>query len=160
MLRPGASGFATTATAQTLVPRFELVGFTSGTSTGDLGGIFAATQLCQAEFPGSRICSDREIIDTVNLPTGLSGSAWVGRFSLSGTNLVSCDSFTTSGSNFSTMAVTSGGHLLLGTTCSFNRRLACCAPTPPGSGDLNADGVVNILDSVILRRLIAGLPIG
>ncbi len=79
LVAAGAFGLATTATAQTLVPRVELVGFTTAIfKGGTIGGVFPATLQCQAEFPGSRICSEQEIINTVNVPVGLVGSAWVG----------------------------------------------------------------------------------
>ena len=36
---------------------FQLVGFTSATYTGDMGGNFGVAKKCQLEFPNSRMCS-------------------------------------------------------------------------------------------------------
>ena len=58
------------------VRTFQLVGFTSAALAGD-SGLFGLTLACQAEFAGSRICTSREILETVEVPTGLSGDAWV-----------------------------------------------------------------------------------
>jgi hypothetical protein len=74
------------------VGRFQLVGFTTDTvsrstvfpstqfpvPTGH--GIFAATTVCQSEFPESRICSKNEVLLTTAIPSGLSGEGlafWV-----------------------------------------------------------------------------------
>jgi len=54
----------------------QLVGFTTATADGDTG-VLGMTGLCQAEFPGSRMCTTVEIAETRVLPTGLAGSAWV-----------------------------------------------------------------------------------
>ena len=45
--------------------RFQLVGFTSATYTGDMGGHFGVTQKCQLEFPGSRMCTVKEVAATI-----------------------------------------------------------------------------------------------
>jgi hypothetical protein len=57
--------------------RFQLVGFTSATYTGAMGGPFGVTQKCQIEFPNSRMCSVEEVILTTTIPSGLTGTAWV-----------------------------------------------------------------------------------
>ena len=54
--------------------RFQLVGFTTAALPGD-SGLFAFTLACQAEFLGSRFCTSREVVETVDVPTGLSGNA-------------------------------------------------------------------------------------
>ena len=57
--------------------RWQLVGFTSTSYTGDTG-VLAFTVACQAEFEaGSRMCTSEEVLNTVTVPTALSGSAWV-----------------------------------------------------------------------------------
>ena len=56
--------------------RFQLVGFTSTTHTGD-EGVLRFTLACQAEFAGSRMCSSQEVLDTTDVPSGLGGYAWV-----------------------------------------------------------------------------------
>ncbi|MCK5364515.1 MAG: hypothetical protein KAR22_16180, partial [Gammaproteobacteria bacterium] len=53
--------------------RFQLVGFTTAALPGD-SGLFAFTLACQAEFFGSRICTSREVFETVDVPTGLRGT--------------------------------------------------------------------------------------
>jgi len=58
-------------------PRWQLVGFTSATYTGAMGGHFGVTQKCQIEFPNSRMCSVEEVVATTTVPTGLSGEPWV-----------------------------------------------------------------------------------
>ena len=40
-----------------LTASFQIVGVTSQTYTGDLGGPWGATGKCDAEFPGSRMCT-------------------------------------------------------------------------------------------------------
>lgn len=57
-------------------PRFELVGFTSATFVGD-EGVLGFTLACQAQFAGSRMCSSAEVMNTVDVPAGLSSLAWV-----------------------------------------------------------------------------------
>lgn len=58
-------------------PRFQLVGFTSvQRSCADIG-IRTFQETCQAEYPGSRMCTSAEILETTAIPTGLSGEAFV-----------------------------------------------------------------------------------
>jgi hypothetical protein len=55
----------------------ELVGFTSATMTGDTG-VLGFTLACQAEFGSTaRMCDSLEVMRTTNVPSGLSGTAWV-----------------------------------------------------------------------------------
>jgi hypothetical protein len=56
--------------------RFQLVGFTTATYTGGMGGHFGVTQKCQLEFPDSRMCTLEEVAATTAIPVGLSGDAW------------------------------------------------------------------------------------
>lgn len=56
--------------------RFQLVGFTSTLHLGDTG-VLGFTLACQAEFPGSRMCTSAEVVETTNVPATLSGEAWV-----------------------------------------------------------------------------------
>ena len=55
---------------------FVLVGFTSTTHLGDTG-VLGFTQACNAEFSDSRMCTSVEVMETVDVPGGLSGNAWV-----------------------------------------------------------------------------------
>jgi hypothetical protein len=50
-----------------VVPRFQLVGFTDDTFQGNKG-VLGFTLECQKVFAGSRMCSSREIIETVTVP--------------------------------------------------------------------------------------------
>ncbi len=54
----------------------QLVGFTTEEFLGD-AGLFTLTLACQAEFPGSRMCTSIEILNTFDVPSGLVGEAWV-----------------------------------------------------------------------------------
>ena len=56
--------------------RFQLVGFTSELRTG-ASGVLNFTLACQAEFPGSRMCTSVEVMETTNVPAGLPPRAWV-----------------------------------------------------------------------------------
>jgi hypothetical protein len=60
------------------LPRFQLVGFTAATLSGQ-SGVLALTLACQVEFPGSRMCASGEVIKTVSIPENLNlnGMAWV-----------------------------------------------------------------------------------
>jgi hypothetical protein len=54
----------------------QVVGFSTTTTDGD-AGVLGMTGLCQADFPGSRMCTTVEIAETRVLPSGLAGTAWV-----------------------------------------------------------------------------------
>jgi hypothetical protein len=56
--------------------RWQLVGFTSATYPGAMGGNFGVTRKCQLEFPNSRMCSIEEAVATTSIPSELSGRAW------------------------------------------------------------------------------------
>ena len=62
----------------TAAARYQLVGFTAATLSGQ-SGVLALTLACQLEFPGSRMCASREVIETVSIPDNLNltGMAWV-----------------------------------------------------------------------------------
>jgi len=55
--------------------RYQLVGLTSATTNG-IAGPLGFTRLCDAEYPSSRWCTSREVLDSANLPA-TSGEAWV-----------------------------------------------------------------------------------
>ena len=63
---------------QNIQPK-QLVGFTLSTiGATQSRNYIVLTNLCQAEFPGSRVCNTREIAETVNYPTLTDNShAWV-----------------------------------------------------------------------------------
>jgi hypothetical protein len=52
----------------TVPARFQLVGFTSATYTGD-SGVLGLTLACQDEFPASRMCNSVEVMETTTIPT-------------------------------------------------------------------------------------------
>ena len=54
---------------------YQLVGFTKAQHPGDVR-LFGLTRACQAEFPGSRLCSSVEVMETTAIPDGLEGNAW------------------------------------------------------------------------------------
>ena len=57
------------------------------------------------------------------------------------------------------LGIDSDGHLEV-LSCSTARPVACCGPVFTSSlGDVNVDASVDILDTTILRRLLAGLPV-
>ncbi len=56
--------------------RFQLVGFSSTPVLGD-AGVLGMTAECQNDFAESRMCTSVEVLETVSLPVGLSGTAWV-----------------------------------------------------------------------------------
>ena len=68
--------FALPASAQETTSGFELVGFTSSTHLGDVG-VLGATLACQVEFTDSRMCNSVEVMQTIDVPSGLAGDAWV-----------------------------------------------------------------------------------
>ena len=57
--------------------RYQLVGFTAATFTGDVGAL-ALTLGCQSEFGGeSRMCTSAEVVETVSVPAVTAGFSWV-----------------------------------------------------------------------------------
>jgi hypothetical protein len=62
--------------------RFQLVGFTSATYNGDMGGHFGVTRKCQIEFPNSRMCSLEEVAATTAIPDEILGGARLDSLSL------------------------------------------------------------------------------
>ncbi len=122
----------------------QLVGFTEAQHPGDVR-LFGLTRACQAEFPGSRLCSSVEVMETAAIPDGLEGNAWVrpsfvsaiDRSVLDASGLVllggppsNCDQWKASGSTG--IIVDSNGNFSSGPAarCSQPRSVACCAPTP------------------------------
>jgi hypothetical protein len=57
--------------------RFELIGFTIATFTGDMG-VLGFTLACQAEFGDeSRMCTSAEVVETLRVPTASADFSWV-----------------------------------------------------------------------------------
>jgi hypothetical protein len=56
---------------------YQLKGFSAQTVRGD-GGVLTMSSACAASFPGSRMCTSREILDTTNVPVFTNNNdAWV-----------------------------------------------------------------------------------
>lgn len=129
--------------------RFQLVGFTSATYTGDLGGPFGATQKCQIEFPASRMCERREVFETVTLPQGLTGNAWIRLEPVFEVFSASCDQYRRASYIHRTIDVNgtvtsetqrvfsdgilvseNGAVVNWGAACDAERPIACCALVP------------------------------
>jgi hypothetical protein len=62
--------------SESLATAIQLVGFTSAAFTADVG-VFGFTLACQAELSGSRMCTSKEVVETTDIPSGLTGTAWV-----------------------------------------------------------------------------------
>ena len=122
----------------------QLVGFTKAQHPGDVR-LFGLTRACQAEFPGSRLCSSVEVMETTAIPDGLEGNAWgrpsfisaIDRSVLDASGLVllggppsNCDQW--KGTVSTGIIVDSEGNFSSGRAalCSEARSVACCAPTP------------------------------
>ena len=114
--------------------RFQLVGFTTATFDGD-EGILGFTVACQSEFADSRMCRSQEVLNTVSVPAGLPGKAWVRPSRLGGSGT------TIEGAGFShctvwTVSVTGNGLTanaegkLTEELCDSLLAVACCALVP------------------------------
>ncbi|MDB4363227.1 hypothetical protein N9Z31_03605 [Pseudomonadales bacterium] len=124
----------------------QYVGVSSGTIDGGQG-IRAMTELCHADYPGSRMCMTEEYVKTSNFPTaGAASEAWIGTssvqihafgtyntntrfyepyagFSTTDKNDLNCSSWQYA--NYDGLVVSpSGRFLTLG--CSTARPVACC----------------------------------
>jgi len=126
-----------------------LVGFTTATTLPDIGR-FAMTQICQAEYENSRMCTSEEIIKTVNIPPGMPAwePAWVqpvivDTFLFSddeiwavdisgakGRGDLSCESWWSVSIYYQGLVVTHNGvfQLLQDAFCDNYNHIACCAP--------------------------------
>jgi hypothetical protein len=110
------------------------VGFTSETFPG-AEGVLAFTLACQEEFPESRMCTSAEVMNTVEVPEDLEGTAWVrpsyveGTRDLSGVEDVNAERFTCKGwifDGYRGLSVTAEGRFnTLDCTNLFS--VACCA---------------------------------
>jgi hypothetical protein len=111
--------------------RYQLVGFTTTALAGN-AGVLGFTRACQNEFAGSRMCTSLEVMESVILPDGLSGEAWVRpHFVISTSTGVDASGIrggvgielTCRGwrSFVSSVNLASGG-------CDTARAIACCAP--------------------------------
>jgi hypothetical protein len=128
-------------------PHFGLVGFTAATFNGGQG-VFSYTGACGAEFPGSRMCSSIEVLETVAVPATLTGLAWVrpsfvgissgnGAIDASGVqdqfsdpeSKLSCDGWRRPDPNIRGLVVNEFG-VWGRRPCTEVLHVACCAPIP------------------------------
>lgn len=124
--------------------RFQLAGFTSTLHLGDTG-VLGLTLACQAEFPGSRMCTSEEVMETTSVPATLSGEAWVrpvygaamddyrfletasGHLGYPG-NSLACRGWTMG--NETGLFLDAAGRLFGSGQCSQPRAVSCCALLP------------------------------
>lgn len=158
------------AAAQQACSDFELVGFTSTTYLGT-AGVLGLTVGCQAEFPDSRMCTSVEVMQTVNVPAGLSGDAWVrpvfvpvGTGSAATATLdasglrdytndgLSCRAW--SGFTSTGLVVSSDGAFSQPSGCATTPRSVACCAAPPGS---NMAAIVPITSPVGRMMLVIAM---
>ena len=115
----------------------QLVGFTTA-DAATTSNYLALTVQCQVEFVDSRICTTKEIVETVNIPTLPSGVS--ARVAPSSYNSISLDGGTSKiveafvGDVGSTNArcltvtsnLTSGGGFFVGCSSTSGYKVACC----------------------------------
>ncbi len=113
----------------------QLLGFTSATYTGYMGGHFGVTKKCQQEFPESRMCTLEEVAATIAIPAGLSGVAWIHKGRNYGAGAIfdayvigdGCLSWTDADQNrVGPVVDTDGGWSTTSARCSESRPIACC----------------------------------
>ena len=131
------------AGAQTTNP-YQLKGFTAATFQGN-AGVIGFTMGCQGEFSAAaRMCTSVEVLQTVVIPTGLSGTAWVRPVfqpvasgssgtvltDASGVEALSCLGWRLANGGGLTDAVGQFASDSFSAPCATARRVACCAPVP------------------------------
>lgn len=140
------------ATAQTLPP--QLVGFTE-TTTLPVGGVFGLTNMCRAEFPGSRMCSAAEAQGTVVPPEIPEGwLAWVRLTEVADVGTpFTCDGWTRARAGSARGLSWEGA--IAETGCLEANHVACCVPCVVG--DVDGDGKVTSIDARLIQRAAVGL---
>ena len=121
----------------------ELVGFTTATTTPNVG-LFALTQLCQAEYLDSRMCTTEEVMKTVNIPVLPDDTvAWIQPIIVSqynevvrdisgiglrtGSSYLSCAGWSVSYLGDYSLNISNLG--IIGySSCANTHPVACCAP--------------------------------
>ena len=117
----------------------SLIGYTTALSTNSNGEYIKLSQLCYSEFNDSRICTSKEVLETVNPPTlGVTERAWAMPTSIipsPTTAGISYDSFTGVGGGdtleSSINCLSIGTNQPLDASCADNfnlyqYRVACC----------------------------------
>ncbi len=124
-----------------------LVGFSAGTHIGS-DGLLAFSGTCADDIPGSRLCTSLEVLETPNMPSGLTGTAWVRPFVMpDGTgasgrsNPPTCGAWTNGSSGSFGLIMLLDDEPALGpelapysgfltSRCNTPLPIACCAPVP------------------------------
>ena len=118
--------------------RWQLVGFTTATYTGAMGGHFGVTRKCQLEFPNSRMCSLEEVAITTTIPDGLNGVAWVHPQPTTLSTVLIASGISTDRSNCNFWRSVGSGGQIVGAdgvtatrdSCTESYPIACCALVP------------------------------
>jgi hypothetical protein len=143
------------ASAQSSNP-YQLKGFTAATLNGGSGVLFF-NLVCQAEFgAAARMCTSVEVLETVVIPAGLTGTAWVRPVLSPGTDALATDASGISAANpqeltcrgwnstsWPGLYVDYNGQFHGGELCNTARSVSCCAPVPlpePSAMLLNGAG--------------------
>lgn len=132
----------------------QLVGYTTVETEANIG-IGGMTELCQAEIPDSRICSTREILESVDPIPPITSTSWVlGEYEIlsnptsttvpflwrekySGNGeaadlltvlRVGCEQFISPSSSYRTVVYGGSSGIFFRTSCNGTRPVACCAP--------------------------------
>jgi hypothetical protein len=117
-------------------------GFSSTTMDGAYG-IFAMAQACSSSFAGSKVCTTREIMNSVynGNASNLSNNAWVlpdlipldsgalesttGRSEGTPVNYFACNGWGSNNTNYNGTAVSSAGRIYI-QPCNTTQSVACC----------------------------------
>jgi hypothetical protein len=70
-----ASAHSPASCPKTESPILQFVGTTTATVDGQ-GHLLGWLPLCRAEYPGSRVCTTRDLVESVQLPAMEIGDAW------------------------------------------------------------------------------------
>lgn len=110
------------------VRRFELVGFSSAATLPNIG-VFGMTNLCRAEYAGTRMCTLSEALGTVAvpaLPLDPTSVAWVRLESESVQGNGACLGW---GSTSGNGTVIGPSGIIAARSCDQTALVACCAPS-------------------------------
>lgn len=137
-------------------PQGQLAGFTEGTTIAYVG-IFSMTRMCDAEFPGSRMCFVDEARNTIRPPAIPGGwQAWIrGHRTCSdwGAWNVRADDSGTVMDWRGFLRATQGN-------CDEENHVACCLPARHEQclvGDADGDGKLSSNDARLIQRAAIGL---
>lgn len=132
----------------------QFVGFSAAETEANVG-IGGMIEICQAEIPDSRLCSTREILESLDPTPPTTDTAWVlGEYEIllnptsviepflwrekysgngEATDLITalrvgCEQFISPSSDFRTVVWGGTSGLFFRTSCDSSRPVACCAP--------------------------------